>query len=81
MNETRRLLEMPALKRGIKAESRLVLRRLELTPRQIDTAIASGRAHTGGSAVCELVVNGSIVAIGTLVERDGAVFFETGGKE
>ena len=81
MSDIRALLTSPALRGGVDVEARIVVRRFRLTPREIDAACSRERVSMDYRSVCELVVNGSVVAAGELVEQDGGLVFQIEGGD
>ena len=80
MSDVQKLINSPTLSNGVAVTARIVLRRFELTPRDVENGCCRGAIKPGGKTACDLVANGSVVASGTITERDGTYFFE-GAKQ
>lgn len=55
----------------VPADARIVIRRFEATPAEIDEAVESGRIEIEAKPMCELVVGGKTLARGEIT-KDGA---------
>ena len=70
-----RFLSDSVIARTAGVEARIVIRRFESRARALDSAVRAGRLEIGGTAACELVAGGTVLARGTIVEQAGTHVF------
>ncbi len=76
MDDLQKILKAPIFANDVGVRAKIVVRRTEMTPHDVDMGCRRGMLNPGGRSVCELVVNGSVIATGTITEHDGMHFFE-----
>lgn len=75
MTEIQKLLEAPIFTNNLSVNAKIVVRRTRMSAREVDYCCQRGICKLGGEETCDLVVNGSVIATGTITERDGKYFF------
>lgn len=76
MDKYQELLSSPALAGDVAVSVRIVLRRSEMSAREVDMACRRGIVSSAGRITCELTANGSVVATGSIIEKEGTNYFE-----
>jgi len=84
MDELKRFLEESPIATKVSLPSGLVLRRLSLSPEDVESIVESGDFSPAGSPkgspigdeVCELEAGGQLIARGRIVRRRGKAYFK-----
>ena len=69
-------LSTSAIAKKAKVAARVVFRRAQLSPRELQHGFVSGSVELSGKPICELIAGGQIIARGEIIEKDGTFHFK-----
>jgi hypothetical protein len=76
MDDFNRFLEESPIAERVALPTRIIERRLSLSPAEVSDIIESGSLAPEGGAVCELEIGGQRIAAGRIVRKRGKCYFK-----